>query len=158
MDARKQTAIMLLATGKTQSQVATEIGVSRMTIIRWNANPDFRAAVAEERARLEKQFAEKLQISANKVQDKAVASMQADLEEFYSQLRQAQKIRVRSGLALITKALRRYKDLPEEAISVKDIAGLAIAGDKLLEKGLEIWAESLSISELKEIFQRESKS
>jgi FixJ family two-component response regulator len=61
LDPRKQRAVDLLAEGKTDSQVAAEIGVDRTTVWRWHTTDDaFRVELARRREELWRASADRM--------------------------------------------------------------------------------------------------
>jgi transposase len=150
-------AISLLASGNNQSDTSKKIGVSLRTLSRWVSKPEFRAEIEQEASRRKDRLESELRASADAAQTQVIANLQGDLQELYTKLQKAQKLRIDVGTSMISKAMRRFQDLPEEAIAIKDIASLVTAGDKLLEKGFEMWADSLAIAELQEALGLTSK-
>lgn len=55
-------AVKLLASGKNQSEVASQLGVNRRTIARWNENPIFTDAVASARPKAVQKIVESVSL------------------------------------------------------------------------------------------------
>lgn len=145
----QQSAIAFLADGMTQGDTAQRLGVTRKTVNQWcNRIPEFAAELQAEIERRQARIQEQYQRAVDEVQDETIAQFKLDLQEYQNALRQAHRARISRGLKLLHKVGKRFDDLPEEAISIRDIAGLVMASDRLLERGFEGWAESLSLVEL----------
>lgn len=73
---RQQQAVELLALGKSKTEVASEVGVSRQQLHRWDKNVYFRAAFSKRHAELWQENKERLRGLAGK----AVAVIESELE------------------------------------------------------------------------------
>ena len=73
---RQQQAVELLALGKSKTEVASEVGVSRQQLHRWDKNVYFRAAFSKRHAELWQENKERLRSLAGK----AVAVIESELE------------------------------------------------------------------------------
>ncbi|MEO1145152.1 MAG: hypothetical protein AAFY26_06100 [Cyanobacteria bacterium J06638_22] len=146
-------AIASLASGMSQGATGDSVGVARSTIARWVKIPEFASELEAEKQRREQRAKQQYQQVADEVQDEAIAQIRQEMEEFQRSLLSAYRERIGRGLAIIEKVGRRFDDLPEEAIGVKEMAALLQVGDRLIEKGFEQWADSLAVTELIERFE-----
>jgi transcriptional regulator with XRE-family HTH domain len=109
MDSRQQEAAKLLAQGKTQEQVARDIGVTRRTISRWLQVPQFsrlaRPPVLE--VRIDEESIATVQASVAEVAEEAIATMQASVTE----VAEEEKISIAN---LWHTALKTVRDILED--------------------------------------------
>jgi transposase len=141
-------AIALLADGVSKKDVAMSIGCSNKTISRWCQNEDFAAALNAEIERRRQRTEAKLQEAADEQIDKDVANLKEELAAYHQALVNVQKQRLVRGREMMEKAMRRLKDLPEEALTAADAVRLFQAGDTAIEKGLNNWGEALAVDDL----------
>jgi hypothetical protein len=144
------TALNLLASGMSRGEVAKSIGKSYKTVQRWEADQDFAAALSAEVERRRRLTESKLQEAADEVIAESVNAIRAEMAEFHKALVNVQKQRLSRGKAMQDKAFARLQDLPSEAIAMKDVAPLILAGDRLIEKGLDTWGDVLAVADLLE--------
>lgn len=142
-------AIALLADGVSQVDTAKAVGCNRVTVNRWaQKNPTFAAELAAEVERRKQRLETGLKDAADTKIDKQIAEVRSELAEFHQALINVQKARLQRGKVLMDKVYRRLLDLPEEAISVKDIAPLMTIADRLFEKGLETWGDAIALDDI----------
>lgn len=148
MPKERLTAINLLASGMSRGDVAKSIGKSYKTVQRWEADQDFAAALATEIERRRQRTEEKLQAVADEQIDQDVASLRDDLAAYHKALVNVQKQRLMRGREMMDKAMRRLKDLPDEALSATEAVRIYQAGDLSIEKGLSNWGEALAVDDV----------
>jgi len=141
-------AIALLAGGATKKATAVELNISRPTLNAWCKRSEFASELEAEIERRKERAADGYRAATDDAQDATVAAFRNDLEEYKKQLILSQKARIGRGLKLLKKAGQRFDDLPAEAIPIKDLVGLIIAGDRLVQSGFDQWSEVLAIDEL----------
>jgi transposase len=141
-------AIALLADGVSKKDVAMSIGCSNKTISRWCQNEDFAAALNAEIERRRQRTEAKLQEVADEQIDRDVDSLKEELAAYHQAMVNVQKQRLVRGREMMEKAMRRLRDLPDEALTAADAVRLAQAGDSLLEKGMGNWGEALAIDDI----------
>jgi hypothetical protein len=137
-----------MADGMSQVEASKAIGCNRITVHRWCQKEDFAAALDAEIERRRNRVATKLQEAANEQIDKDVADLKTELANYHQAIVNVQKQRLIRGREMMEKAMRRLKDLPEEALSAADAVRLYQAGDNAIEKGLGNWGEALAIEDL----------
>jgi transposase len=141
-------AIALLADGMSKQDVAKSIGCSSKTIQRWTKDTSFSTALQDEIRRRRLRTESKLQEVADEQIDKDIASLKEELAAYHQAIIKVQKQRLVRGREMMEKAIRRLKDLPEEALSASDAVRMYQAGDNAIEKGLGNWGEALAIEDL----------
>ena len=152
---QKARAIGLLAAGESKTSVAVSLGVSSKTIQRWGKDQSFSELLAAEIERRKARLVDGIEKVSNEAIDEAVSSLQAQLAEYHEAVVNVQKIRLSRGKALMDRAYKRFKDLPEESISPKDIPALMALGDRMIQAGLETWGDALALGEVLERFSDE---
>lgn len=141
-------AIARLADGMTQAETQSALNVSRTTLYRWTKIPEFANELEAEIERRKSRAIAQYQQAADEVQDKEIESLKEDLRRYREALIDAQRTRIGRGLRLLNKVGKRFDDLPEEAIGIKEIAALLLAGDRLVSQGLESWGDAIAVADL----------
>lgn len=145
-----------LVTGMSQGQVAKDVGVSRKTINRWAQDDDFQAEMAVLRRRLT-QPTENAIAQLELVTDDEAQEWLAEVDSHLESLKQAAKTARVGGMAAATKAMRRLKDIPDEALKPGDAVALLKAGTELLRASFDFEAEALGLYALAERVREDAK-
>jgi transposase len=151
LSADQRSAAALLASGKTQKQVAADLGVSAKTIQRWNATEAF-----QEEFLRRKELGDRAE-QIIELTEAAIAQNLPELEEWRQQLdehvqwlaRASKTIKV-TGLNAILKASSRIRDLPPEAFRPADAIALGRWGGELIKAACDLETELLGLGELAE--------
>lgn len=110
LDPRQEQAVFLLASGKTVTATAAEVGVDRMTIYRWVREKKFQAKLDRLRSDINNAAQDRLLALA----DRAVAVIQEDLNnDSDKRLRQKAAEMVLKGLGLLIGTMRTFAEHPE---------------------------------------------
>ena len=150
-------AISCLAGAMTQQATADSVRVSRATISRWLKHPDFAAELKAEIARRAERAKQAHQTSADQLLDSEIQEWTQTFREYREALIASYKLRIDLGDRILQKAGRRFADLPEESIQMKDIPALLAAGDRMVSQGLELWGDAIAVKELiEELVKRET--
>lgn len=144
--------ISLLADGKSQGDAAKSLGVSRKTVNRWAQRDDFSVALQAEIDRRQQRLEEGLREASNEAIDADIASFRQDLQEYHQAVVNVQKMRLSRGKTIFDTAMRRFRDLPDEAIAIKDIPALVRAANDLIGGGLDNWGDALAIQDVLDKF------
>lgn len=145
-------AIALLAGGMNQTDTASNIGVSRVTVCRWMKDEAFATELQAEIDRRQQRLQQGLEKATNEIIDADVSAFKKELQEYHDMLRKVQLSRMAWGKSLAEKAMKRFRDLPEEAIAIKDIPALIRAGDDLIRGGLDNWGDALALQDVLDKF------
>ncbi|MDX2215503.1 MAG: hypothetical protein SFY66_19725 [Oculatellaceae cyanobacterium bins.114] len=137
-------AIAELASGKSQSATARDIGVDRKTINRWLAEEEFKAELERRSDRLQQQHQEQ----ADALQDEEISQFYEGLKAYRDARLQIYRAKLARGTKILKKAGERFDDLPAEAIAASSLVGFLSIADQLCESGLSGWAELLALEEL----------
>lgn len=144
----RRKAISLLADGMSQTDTAKSIGVSRITVVRWLKDEEFSSALQAEIARRQARLEEGLRKASDEVIDADIREFRKELKDYHQAMVNVQKMRLGRGKQLFDKAMGRFHDLPEEAISVKDIPAILRIANDLIGGGLDNWADALSLQDV----------
>ena len=143
-----------LAAGMPHAEAAKRVGVTRVTVSRWNALADFKAEIDRRR-----------QVAIAHHQQKAAELQTSEIDQFFEDLKEYRRVGLeeskrdaRIALAGINKIMRRFIDLPDEAIAPSHIPALMNAFAAYKREAREEWAEVLGVEELIRRMEDNSKA
>lgn len=146
-----------LVTGMSQTDVAKSLGVSRKTINRWTKEDDFQAEMAELRKRITQPTEEAI-ANLEILTDDETKEWLLEMENHLDFLQNAAKTARVGGLQAATKAMRRLKDIPDEALKPGDAVALLKAGAELMRAAVEFESEALGLYALAERVRDDAKT
>lgn len=149
LNEKRAIAARHLAAGMATVDVARELKVSTRTLSRWKSSEDFQQQVEK--------FTELLTPPTEALEALEAQEWAADVESHLDFLKQAAKTARVAGLNSATRAMRRLKDLPDEALKPGDAIALLRASTELMRAAVDFESEALGLYALAERLKEDDK-